>query len=215
MTSLDPVSSAMSVFAQGLALSFGLIVAIGAQNAFVLRQGLRREHVGPIVLFCALADAALIAAGVAGMSGALRDSPGLARVLAWAGAAFLAVYGLRALARMRHVERLEASPQGPAPGLGPALAQAAAFTLLNPHVYLDTVMLVGSIGAQQPAGLRVWFVAGAAGASAAWFSLLGFGARALAPWFSRPRAWQVLDGVIGLTMLVLALMLLRHAGAGT
>lgn len=208
------VAPALAAALQGLALSFGLIVAIGAQNAFVLRQGLRREHVAPIVLFCALADALLIAAGVAGMAGALRDSPGLARLLALAGAAFLSAYGLRALARLRQSGRLEAAAEGAALGLGAALGQAAAFTLLNPHVYLDTVLLVGSIGAQQPPALQGWFVAGAACASAAWFGALGFGARLLAPWFARPRAWQVLDGLIGVTMLVLAVALVRHAGVG-
>jgi L-lysine exporter family protein LysE/ArgO len=202
---------AFPVFVQGLALSFGLIVAIGAQNAFVLRQGLRREHVGGVVLFCAAADAVLIAAGVLGMAQALGQSPDLARALALAGAVFLAVYGWQALRRARHAHRLDASVAGSSLSLVAAVAQAAAFTLLNPHVYLDTVLLVGSIGAQQPAALRGWFIAGAAGASLAWFSLLGFGARWLAPWFARPRAWQVLDGLIGATMFVLSTLLVRHA----
>ena len=95
-----------------------------------------------------------------------------------------------------------------------AVAQAAAFTLLNPHVYLDTVLLVGSIGAQQPAALRGWFIAGASGASLFWFALLGFGARWLAPWFARPRSWQALDGLIGVTMFVLSALLVRHALIG-
>jgi L-lysine exporter family protein LysE/ArgO len=199
------------VFVQGLALSLGLIVAIGAQNAFVLRQGLRREHVGSVVLFCALADALFIAAGVMGMARALGDNPGLARALALAGAVFLAVYGWRALQRARHAHRLTAAAGGPHRGRGAAMAQAAAFTLLNPHVYLDTVLLVGSIGAQQPPALQGWFVAGASTASLGWFALLGFGARWLAPCFARPRAWQVLDGLIGLTMFVLSALLVRHA----
>lgn len=211
MNPAAPAFPAFPVFVQGLALSFGLIVAIGAQNAFVLRQGLRREHIGGVVLFCAAADAVLIAAGVLGMAQALGQRPGLARVLALAGAAFLAVYGWQALRRARHVHRLDASAAGSSLSLGAAVAQAAAFTLLNPHVYLDTVLLVGSIGAQQPAPLQGWFIAGAAGASLAWFSLLGFGARWLAPWFARPRAWQVLDGLIGATMFVLSALLVRHA----
>ena len=150
--SVAPVdfSLAMPVFVQGLVLSLGLIVAIGAQNAFVLRQGLRREHVGSIVLFCALADALLITAGVMGMARALGESPGLARALALAGAVFLTLYGWRALQRARNASRLTASEDGAGLTRGAALAQAAAFTLLNPHVYLDTVLLVGSIGAQQP-----------------------------------------------------------------
>ena len=212
--SLSPLSSsspAWPVFAQGLALSLGLIVAIGAQNAFVLRQGLRREHVGAVVVFCALADALLIAAGVWGMAQALGERPGLARVLALAGAVFLAVYGWRALRRARQAHHLTAVEGLQSLSLGAVVLQAAAFTLLNPHVYLDTLLLVGSIGAQQPPDLRGAFVAGASAASAFWFGLLGFGARWLAPWFARPRAWQVLDGLIGVTMCVLSAMLVRHA----
>ena len=209
-----PLSAALSVFLEGLALSFGLIIAIGAQNAFVLRQGLRREHVGSIVLFCALADALLIAAGVLGLAGVVEAHAGLARWMALAGAVFLAAYGWRALRRARQPQRLTASADGQGLTLAAALAQAAAFTLLNPHVYLDTVLLVGSIGAQQPEPLQVWFIAGASGASLTWFSLLGFGARWLAPWFNRPRSWQILDGLIGTTMLVLAGLLVRHALMG-
>ncbi|MEY4978904.1 MAG: Arginine exporter protein ArgO [Pseudomonadota bacterium] len=200
-----------SVFFHGLALSFGLIVAIGAQNAFVLRQGLRREHVGSVVLFCAVADALLISAGVFGMAQALGNSPRLAQGLALAGAAFLAWYGGKALARMRAAGQLQASAGGATLSRRAAMAQAAAFTLLNPHVYLDTVLLVGSIGAQHPAAQQGWFVAGACLASALWFSALGFGARWLAPWFARPRAWQVLDGLIGITMLGLSVLMVRHA----
>jgi L-lysine exporter family protein LysE/ArgO len=192
-------------------LSLGLIVAIGAQNAFVLRQGLRREHVVPVVVFCAVADAVLITAGVLGMAQALGERAGLARALALAGALFLAWYGWLALRRAHHPSRLQATAGGKGFSRGAAVAQAAAFTLLNPHVYLDTVLLVGSIGAQQPAALRGWFVAGACTASVMWFGLLGFGARWLAPWFARPRAWQILDGLIGLTMWTLAALLVRHA----
>jgi L-lysine exporter family protein LysE/ArgO len=198
-------------FVQGLVLSLGLIVAIGAQNAFVLRQGLRREHVGSVVAFCAVADALLVSAGVLGMAQALGERPGVARALALAGAAFLAWYGWQALQRARHAHQLQANRDGARVGRAAVLAQAAAFTLLNPHVYLDTVLLVGSIGAQQPAPLRGWFVAGASVASLSWFALLGFGARWLAPWFARPRAWQVLDALIGLTMWVLTALLVRHA----
>lgn len=212
MTTLPSLAAFVpSVYVQGLALSLGLIVAIGAQNAFVLRQGLRREHVGPVVVFCAVADALLITLGVTGMAQALGESRTLARGLALAGAVFLGVYGWRALRRALQPGHLEAG--GGAAGLsrGAAVAQAAAFTLLNPHVYLDTVLLVGSVGAQHPAGVRGWFIAGASTASALWFGLLGFGARWLAPWFARPRAWQLLDTGVGLTMWVLAALLLRQA----
>ncbi len=215
---MDPTTptplSTWPVFIQGLALSFGLIVAIGAQNAFVLRQGLRREHVGSVVLFCAAADAILIMAGVFGMAKALGDRPDGARALALAGALFLAWYGWKALVRMRNPDRLQAASGGEGMKKGAAMAQAAAFTLLNPHVYLDTVLLVGGMGAQQPEPLQGWFVAGAAVASATWFSLLGFGARWMAPWFAHPKAWQVLDGLIGLTMWVLSALMVRHAFYG-
>jgi L-lysine exporter family protein LysE/ArgO len=204
-------SAAFGTFSQGMALGLGLIVAIGSQNAFVLRQGLRREHVGSVVLFCAVADALLIAAGVWGMAQALGESPQLARALALAGAAFLALYGWRALRRARQSHQLQAAGGMASLGLSAALAQAAAFTLLNPHVYLDTVLLVGSIGAQQPAPLQAWFIAGAGSASALWLSTLGFGARWLAPLFARPVAWRLLDALIGVTMFVLAAMLVRHA----
>ncbi|CAN5305760.1 hypothetical protein BH10PSE18_BH10PSE18_31230 [soil metagenome] len=130
------------------------------------------------------------------------------------GSIFLAVYGFQALRRARHPHRLRAAEGSTALGRGAVLAQAAAFTFLNPHVYLDTVLLVGSIGAQQPGALRGWFVAGAGMASMAWFGLLGYGARWLAPWFARPRAWQVLDGLIGVTMIVLAAFLVIRASAG-
>ena len=208
------VGWAWPVFAQGLFLSLGLIVAIGAQNAFVLRQGLRREHVGSVVAFCAVADALLITAGVFGMAQALGDRPMLARGLALGGAVFLAVYGWRALQRARQISALDVTASGQTLSRGAALAQAAAFTLLNPHVYLDTVLLVGSIGAQQPAPLQGWFAAGASTASLLWFSALGFGARWLAPWFARPRAWQLLDALIGVTMWVLSALLVRHVMNG-
>jgi L-lysine exporter family protein LysE/ArgO len=208
------VGWAWPVFAQGLFLGLGLIVAIGAQNAFVLRQGLRREHVGSVVAFCAVADAVLITAGVFGMAQALGDRPMLARGLALGGAAFLAVYGWRALQRARQASALDLASMGHGLSRGAALVQAAAFTLLNPHVYLDAVLLVGSIGAQQPTPLQGWFAAGASTASLLWFSTLGFGARWLAPWFARPRAWQVLDALIGLTMWVLSALLVRHVVSG-
>ena len=214
MTSISNAPLVLPVFIQGLALSLGLIVAIGAQNAFVLRQGLRREHVGTVVLFCVVADALLISVGVLGMAQALGDRPVFARALAWAGAVFLAIYGWRALQRARDVQQLQTVEGGVIMGRGAALVQAAAFTLLNPHVYLDSVLLVGSIGAQQPLALQGWFIAGASTASLFWFVLLGFGARWLAPVFALPRAWQVLEGLIGVTMFVLSAWLVQLALRG-
>ena len=201
------MSSALAAAGTGAALGLTLIVAIGAQNAFVLRQGLRREHVGAIVLLCAGCDALLMTAGIAGLAQLLGEQPALALWLTLGGVAFLGVYGLRALLRAWRPGALHAAAGAVQLSRAQALAQAAAFTLLNPHVYLDTVVLVGSIGAQQGAQ-RWWFAAGAAAASVAWFCALGYGARWLAPCFERPRAWQVLDGLIGLTMLALAAGLL-------
>jgi L-lysine exporter family protein LysE/ArgO len=198
-------------FLAGLSLGAALIVAIGAQNAFVLRQGARDEHVGTVVLFCAAADAVLIAAGVLGMGRVLAAWPALATALAWGGAAFLAVYGMRALARALRPGSLQA-PGATAPASRRAvLAQAAAFTLLNPHVYLDTVLLVGSVGAQQPPALRPAFVAGGAAASALWFTALGYGARRVGPWLAQPRVWRWIELAIGATMLWLAVGLVRLA----
>jgi L-lysine exporter family protein LysE/ArgO len=198
-------------FLNGFALSAALIVAIGAQNAFVLRQGLRREHVGPVVAFCALADVALMGAGVAGLGAALDRLPGLAAALTLGGALFLGWYGISALRRAaRPAKGLDAEGRGEALSLGAALARTAGFTLLNPHVYLDTVLLVGVVGASQPSGGQPAFVAGAGLASALWFALLGYGARLLAPLFRRPAAWRLLDGLVGATMLALAAGLVAH-----
>ena len=205
---------ATTAFVNGLFMSLVLIVAIGAQNAYVLRQGLRREHVGAVVLFCAASDAVLIGAGVAGMAQALQGRPILATVLAGLGAAFLCGYGLKALWRSRRAPPLHATARGVSLSRAAVVAQVAGFTLLNPHVYLDTVLLVGSAGAQYAGLLKLWFVAGAATASALWFTSLGFGARLLAPVFARPRAWRMLDALVGGTMLVLAAMLARRALAG-
>jgi L-lysine exporter family protein LysE/ArgO len=216
MASLQEGSSPMlgSAFTTGFVLSATLIIAIGAQNAFVLRQGIRKEHVAPIVAFCALADFLLIGAGVAGLAGILGDAPTLVALLTIAGSAFLAWYGIRALRRALLPQSLRAAAGDQPLSLGNAMAQAAGFTLLNPHVYLDTVLLMGSIGTRQPPDMRIWFVGGAACASGVWFTTLGFGARLLAPLFARARAWQVLDTVVGLTMLSLAVLLIRQGVLG-
>jgi L-lysine exporter family protein LysE/ArgO len=206
-------SSTLAAALTGALLGGSLIVAIGAQNAFLLRQGLQGRHVGVLVAFCAGADLLLMAAGVAGLGAAIGRAPALTAVLTLGGAAFLALYGVLAARRALHPGVLAAATARPL-SRGQALAQAAAFTFLNPHVYLDTVVLVGAIGAQQPAVLRPAFVAGAGLASLAWFSALGYGARLLAPWLARPAAWRWLDGVIALTMWALAAGLLLHHWRG-
>jgi L-lysine exporter family protein LysE/ArgO len=203
-----------SAFTTGFALSATLIIAIGAQNAFVLRQGIRKEHVAPIVAFCAIADLLLIGVGVAGLAGLLGDSPNLVALLTIAGSAFLVWYGICALRRALLPQSLRAASGNEPMSLANAMAQAAGFTLLNPHVYLDTVLLMGSIGTRQPPDMRIWFVGGAACASGVWFTTLGFGARLLAPIFAKPRAWQMLDTLVGLTMLFLAVVLIRQGVAG-
>lgn len=175
----------------------------------MLRQGLAREHVGVVVAFCAGADALLMTAGVLGVGHALAGSPLLSRAMTLAGALFLLGYGARALFRAWRPAALHAAADAPQRALAPVLAQAAAFTLLNPHVYLDTLLLVGTVGAQQPDASRLSFLLGACAASAVWFAALGYGARRLAPWFARPQAWRLLDAAIGLTMWLLAALLLR------
>jgi L-lysine exporter family protein LysE/ArgO len=202
-------SAIFPALATGFALGASLIIAIGAQNAFVLRQGLAREHVGAVALFCAASDALLMTAGVLGLGRVIAATPLLAQAMAGLGAAFLAAYGARALWRAWRPGALHAGATPALRSRGQVLAQAAAFTFLNPHVYLDTMLLVGTLGAQQPAPLRPVFLAGACAASAAWFFGLAYGARRLAPLFARPGAWRALDLGIGLTMFALAAILLR------
>jgi L-lysine exporter family protein LysE/ArgO len=195
---------------EGFLLGGSLIVAIGAQNAFVLRQGLARRHVFPIATFCFLADALLIAAGVGGLGSLVQAMPRLLFIVTLAGAAFLTVYGAMAIRRASQIEGL--SVVGAAESrLGPALATVAALTFLNPHVYLDTVVLLGSLSARHAGEARLAFGLGAMMASCVWFYALGYGARLLAPLFARPIAWQILDIVIGLVMFSIAASLLWQA----
>jgi L-lysine exporter family protein LysE/ArgO len=190
----------------GFQLSLGLILAIGAQNAFVLRQGLKREHVLISVLFCALSDAVLIGAGVAGFAMASAAAPWLGEVLRWGGVAFLTLYALRAAwGAIRGGETLQPRAAGTAAVMRVILT-LAAITWLNPHVYLDTVVLIGSVASQYP-GREAAFGAGAALASFTFFFSLGYGARLLAPVFARPTAWRVLDGIVALIMAGIALRL--------
>lgn len=204
------MTNTFAPFFSGFLISAALIMAIGAQNLFVLRQGLKRKHVGPVVLFCASADALLITAGVAGVGAFLAAIPQLTLFLTIGGAAFLGWYGVKALQRMASSQAM-AVTSGESVSLSGAIAASAGFTFLNPHVYLDTVLLMGAAGSAQPAALRPLFVAGAASASLTWFAALGYGARMLVPLFARPMAWRVLDAIVGVTMLSLAGSLLLRA----
>lgn len=194
-------------FWSGLATGLALIVAIGSQNAFVLRCGILRVHVLPIVAFCALSDALLIVAGIGGAGVLIRDSNSLLQLTRFGGAAFLGAYGVLAARRAWAGTQLQTG-DGTVVSLSSALLACFGFTFLNPHVYLDTVVLLGSIANQRPDPGRWVFGAGAALGSVLWFSALGFGARFLAPLFQTTLAWRVLDSLIALTMWTLAGLLL-------
>ncbi|MDO5646821.1 LysE/ArgO family amino acid transporter [Paracoccus sp. (in: a-proteobacteria)] len=195
----------MVTFLSGFGTGLSLIMAIGAQNAFVLKQGLLRQHVFVICLFCAVSDAFLIGLGVAGMAGLERAIPWIIPAMRWGGAAFLLAYGARSfLAAWRGGQSLEAS--GSVTSLTTSLMTIAALTWLNPHVYLDTVVLLGSIAAQMPD--RWVFAAGAMTGSFVFFFGLGYGARLLQPLFRQPRAWQVLDAAVGAVMWLIAAKLI-------
>ncbi|UOA31200.1 Arginine exporter protein ArgO [Sulfitobacter sp. DSM 110093] len=196
----------LTSFLPGFALSLTLIMAIGAQNAFVLRQGLRREHVLPVCLVCAASDALLIGAGVAGFGALAEAAPWFGPLMRYGGAAFLLWYGWRnAVSAWRGGEALEADGQATR-SLGKAILTLLALTWLNPHVYLDTLVLLGSLSAQYPD--RLSFGLGAASASFVFFFALGYGARLLAPLFAKPRSWQTLDALIAVTVWSIALKLL-------
>ena len=204
-------------FSHGAALCASLIVTIGAQNAFVLRQGIMRSHVGKIVALCALSDFILIGAGVGGASVLVERYPVFVHAMLYVGLAYLAWFGINALRRAVRPGHavLDANANGAAPGTTPAQRAMAivlmtlAFTWLNPHVYLDTFLLIGTAGAREPDGARVAFALGAMAVSGVWFIGLGYGARALAPLFRRATAWRVLDGAIGSMVLLLAVTQLR------
>lgn len=193
----------MAALAEGFVLGLGLIVAIGAQNAFVLRQGLLRRQVWTVVTICWVSDAMLIGAGVLGLGALIRQVPDLIVAVTAGGAAFLFVYGALALRRALRPGRLQAAAGGAETWRGAALT-ALAFTWLNPHVYLDTVVLLGGISARHDVDGRLAFWLGGTLASLGFFHALGFGARLLAPLFARPQAWRVFDTCVGLVMWAIA-----------
>lgn len=192
----------------GLGTGLSLIIAIGAQNAFVLRQGLRREHVGVVVAICALSDAILILAGVSGIGVIVERAPWLITVIRWGGAAFLIAYGLMAARRAMRADRLATDTGGIVTPIGRVVATTLALTWLNPHVYLDTVLLLGSIANSHGDPQRWIFAGGAAAGSLGWFAALGYGARLLSGVFARPRAWMVLDIAIAVIMITLGVNLI-------
>lgn len=197
-------------FIQGFGLSAGLIIAIGAQNAFVLAQGVRREHYLIVPLVCAICDAALIALGVAGVGTVAASSPILSLAAALGGAVFLFLYGCRALLSAVRGGRLEAENNG-GYSLRAVVLATLAITLLNPHVYLDTVVLLGGLSSQWDGPGRMIFGFGAMLASFIWFFLLSLGGRMLAPLFKRPLAWRILDGLVCLTMWTIAASLIYQS----
>lgn len=198
----------LSAMLQGAGLGGGLIVAIGAQNAHVLRTGLQRRHVVLTVATCIVVDVLLITAGLAGLGTLIERSPVLLALARWGGVLFLGLYALQALRRALARHALAVSATAPAArSAAGAFAAVLAVSLLNPHVYLDTVVLLGAVGAQQPVQARAWFGAGAAAASVLWFSALGGGARLLSPWFARPAAWHWLDAGVAVVMASLAVAL--------
>ncbi|MBC8745758.1 L-lysine exporter family protein LysE/ArgO [Paraburkholderia sp. WC7.3g] len=204
-------------FSHGAALCASLIVTIGAQNAFVLRQGIMRSHVGKIVLLCTLSDFILIGAGVGGAAVLMERYPRFVHAMLYVGLAYLAWFGISALRRaVRPGHAVLDGSAGASADQAPHLQRALpivlmtlAFTWLNPHVYLDTFLLIGTAGAREPEGARVAFALGAMTVSAVWFLGLGYGARMLAPLFRRATAWRVLDGAIGSMVLLLAFTQLR------
>lgn len=200
----------LATFLSGLGTGAGLIIAIGAQNAFVLRQGLLRQHVLPVVLVCIGGDILCICAGVAGMGALIRTNEWLLEFFRWGGALFLTVYGISAARRAASGNgSMEISEVG-AGSLMKAITSCLAFTFLNPHVYLDTVVLLGSIAAQYGKDLKCTFASGALTASVLWFTGLGFGARLLLPIFQNPKAWRILDTLIALVMWAIALTLVLN-----
>ncbi len=192
----------------GVGFGLSLIIAIGAQNAFVLRQGLRREHVFAVVAVCAISDIVLIAVGVGGLGSLIQAAPWLLNAMRIGGSAFLIAYGVLAARRAWRPSAIDADTAGKPTGLRTAITTSMALTWLNPHVYLDTVILLGSVAGTHGDG-RWWFGLGAAAGSIIWFTALGFGARALRPLFARPSAWRVLDALIAVVMFAIAASLLR------
>jgi L-lysine exporter family protein LysE/ArgO len=201
------MTSSLAAALAGLGFGLSLIVAIGAQNAYVLRQGLRKEHVFVIVAICALSDALLIAVGVAGLGAIIQQLEWLLLLIEVIGGVFLCTFGVMAAKRAWKPEVLNTDTGGKAVSLKVAVGTVLALTYLNPHVYLDTVLLLGSVAGTYEVN-RWWFATGAMLGSIIWFSTLGFGARLLDPVFKKPTSWRVLDAIIAVVMFSLGMSLL-------
>ncbi|TQC50270.1 amino acid transporter [Rhodococcus sp. WS4] len=196
--------------AAGFGTGLSLIVAIGAQNAFVLRQGIVRRHVLPVVVLCAVSDVALIAVGISGIAAVLAHAPTAITVIRWAGAAFLLCYAVFAARRALRPGALDATQEVGSATLATSVLTCLALTWLNPHVYLDTVLMLGSVANNQGESGRWVFGLGAATASVVWFLALGYGAQFLHRVFARPGAWRVLDAGIAALMLTLGITLVAN-----
>lgn len=200
----------IDIFTKGFVVSGGLIVAIGSQNAFVLKQGLLKQHIGSIVTICFLCDVLLISAGVLGLGYVLERAPFLSQALAAFGAAFLFWYGFSAFkSAWRGNSHMELSSGVQSKNRNQLVAMALAMTLLNPHVYLDTVVIIGGIGGTLDPSEKPWFLFGALIASFIWFVSLGYGSRLLAPLFTKDKTWQYLDIGIGIMMWWIAIELMK------
>ncbi len=200
-------------FIKGFATGGGLIVAIGAQNAFVLSQGVRRNHQLTVALICIICDVLLISAGVAGFGTAVSASPTLSQLAAWGGAVFLFFYGLRSMRSALRGGQLDTNDQM-VTTLKAAVITTLAVTLLNPHVYLDTVILLGSVSSRLRADSRLYFWSGAVSASTLWFAGLSLGGRMLAPLFKKQISWRILDSMVCVTMWTMAVSLILHRDIG-
>lgn len=196
-------------YISGLLVTAGLIIAIGAQNAFVLAQSLRREHHLPVAALCILCDILLVSVGVFGLAAILAESPLLMQITRWGGVGFLLFYGAIALRRAARPQGLREDQQRGARSLRSVLLAALAVTLLNPHVYIDTVLLIGSLGAQQPEPGA--YTLGAASASTVWFLVLALGGAWLAPWLARPLTWRLIDLGVAAMMFAIAVQLIVTA----
>ena len=195
---------------KGFGIGGSLIMAIGSQNAFVLSNAIKNQHIGAMVLICVVLDTLLIWAGVWGLGSLIQQYPYLIHLATWGGAAFLALYGTYALQRALKPNALKTQDLKPT-ALKTTVITLLALSLLNPHVYLDTVILLGSIGGQLPAPQGWWFALGASLASLCWFITLGWGGRLLAPWFTNPKSWQILDLIVAATMWILAGLLVANS----